>query len=65
MSAAVAKDYAVVALSKIDLGASTLTEDQKKQFMASLATARGQQELQDYVVYLRASAKIKETTEKK
>ena len=64
-SAAVAKDYAVVALSKIDLGASTLTEDQKKQFMASLATARGQQELQDYVVYLRASAKIKETTEKK
>jgi len=64
-SAAVAKDYAVVALSKIDLGASTLTDDQKKQFMASLATARGQQELQDYVVYLRASAKIKETTEKK
>jgi peptidyl-prolyl cis-trans isomerase D len=64
-SAAVAKDYAVVALSKIDLGASTLTDDQKKQFMASLATSRGQQELQDYVVYLRASAKIKETTEKK
>lgn len=64
-SAAIAKDYAVVALSKIDLGASTLTDDQKKQFMASLATSRGQQELQDYVVYLRASAKIKETTEKK
>lgn len=56
----VAKDYAVVALSKIDAGASTLTEEQKKQFMTSLATARGQQELQDYVVYLRSSAKIKE-----
>jgi peptidyl-prolyl cis-trans isomerase D len=62
---AVAKDYAVVAISKIDLGASTLTDEQKKQFMTSLATARGQQELQDYVVYLRSTAKIKEVVEKK
>jgi peptidyl-prolyl cis-trans isomerase D len=62
---AVAKDYAVVALSKIDLGASTLTVEQKKQFMTSLANARGQQELQDYVVYLRSTAKIKDVVEKK
>ena len=61
----VAKDYAVVALSKIDAGASTLTAEQKKQFMTSLATARGQQELQDYVTYLRSTAKIKEVVEKK
>jgi peptidyl-prolyl cis-trans isomerase D len=61
----VARDYAVVALSKIDAGASTLTEEQKKQFMTSLATARGQQELQDYVTYLRSTAKIKEVVEKK
>ena len=61
----VAKDYAVVALSKIDAGASTLTAEQKKQFMTSLATARGQQELQDYVTYLRSTAKIKEEVEKK
>ena len=60
-----AKDYAVVALSKIDVGASTLTAEQKKQFMTSLATARGQQELQDYVTYLRSTAKIKEVVEKK
>lgn len=63
-SAAIANDFAVVALSKIDLGTSSLTDEQKKQFMVSLANARGQQELQDYVVYLRTSAKIKETTEK-
>ena len=61
----VAKDYAVVALSKIDAGTSTLTTEQKKQFMTSLATARGQQELQDYVTYLRSTAKIKEEVEKK
>ena len=61
----VAKVYAVVALCKIDAGASTLTEEQKKQFMTSLATARGQQELQDYVTYLRSTAKIKEVVEKK
>lgn len=61
----VAKDYAVVALSKIDAGTSTLTAEQKKQFMTSLATARGQQELQDYVTYLRSTAKIKEVVEKK
>ena len=61
----VAKDYAVVALSKIDAGTSTLTTEQKKQFMTSLATARGQQELQDYVTYLRSTAKIKEVVEKK
>ncbi|MDO8415409.1 MAG: SurA N-terminal domain-containing protein [Agitococcus sp.] len=61
----VAKDYAVVALSKIDAGTSTLTAEQKKQFMTSLATSRGQQELQDYVTYLRSTAKIKEEVEKK
>jgi hypothetical protein len=33
--------------------------------MTSLATARGQQELQDYVTYLRSTAKIKEVVEKK
>ncbi len=52
-------DFAVVALSKVSVGVSTLTDDQKKQFMSTLANARGQQEMQDYVTYLRSSAKIK------
>jgi len=52
------KDYAVVAVSKVDAGVSSLTEDQKKQFSAMLANARGQQDLQDYVTYLRTHAKI-------
>ncbi|HNL80758.1 MAG TPA: hypothetical protein PKL69_10530, partial [Agitococcus sp.] len=52
------KDYAVVAVSKVDAGTSTLTDDQKKQFAAMLANARGQQDLQDYVTYLRSHAKI-------
>lgn len=67
-SAAIApsgKDYTVVAISKIDLGVSTFTDEQKKQFGAMLANARGQQDLQDYMMYLRAHAKIEHTDIKK
>jgi peptidyl-prolyl cis-trans isomerase D len=59
------KDFAVVALSKVTVGASTLTDDQKKQFMVSLANARGQQDFQDYVTYLRSKAKIQNEEKKK
>jgi len=67
-SAAVApsgKDYAVVAVSKVDAGVSSLTDDQKKQFAAMLANTRGQQDLQDYIMYLRARSKIEYTDVKK
>lgn len=67
-SAAIApsgQDYAVVAVSKIDAGISTLTDEQKKQFAVMLANARGQQDLQDYISYLRSHAKIELTDSKK
>jgi peptidyl-prolyl cis-trans isomerase D len=67
-SAAIApsgQDYAVVAVSKIDAGTSTLTDEQKKQFAGMLANARGQQDLQDYITYLRSHAKIELTDSKK
>lgn len=59
------KDYAVVAVSKIDAGVSSLSDEQQKQFGNLLANARGQQELQDYIAYLRTTAKIKQTEVKK
>lgn len=59
------KDYAVVAISKVDAGVSTLTDEQKKQFGGVLANSRGQQDLQDYVAYLRTHAKIKQNDVKK
>lgn len=64
-STASGKDYAVVAVSKVDAGVSSLSDEQKKQFGTLLANARGQQELQDYIAYLRTTAKIKQTEVKK
>lgn len=58
------KDYAIVAISHIDVGTSNLTDEQKKQFSGMLANVKGQQDLQDYIAYLRANAKIKTTDTK-
>ncbi len=58
------KDYAIVAVSKVDAGVSSLSDEQKKQFSGMLANVKGQQELQDYLAYLRANAKIKQDKEK-
>lgn len=61
----VGKDYAVVAVSHVDNGASSLSAEEKQQFGRMLANLRGQQQLQDYVTYLRSTAKIKQEDAKK
>ncbi|MCP5176250.1 MAG: SurA N-terminal domain-containing protein [Moraxellaceae bacterium] len=58
------KDYAIVAISRIDAGVASYSDEQKKQFSGMLANVKGQQELQDYLSYLRANAKIKQATAK-
>ncbi|PTQ90325.1 SurA N-terminal domain-containing protein [Agitococcus lubricus] len=59
------KDFVVVAVSRVEAGtAATFTDEQKKQAMASLANTVGQQNLKDFIVHLRAQAKIKETAPK-
>ncbi len=58
------KDYAIVAISQIDTGIASFSDEQKKQFSGMLANVKGQQDLQDYLAYLRANAKIKQATPK-
>jgi peptidyl-prolyl cis-trans isomerase D len=48
----------VVAVSKVINGVSDMTPDQRKQLQSSLNSLRGQQELDDYVEYLKGHAKI-------
>ena len=62
---ALGKDQAVVAVSHIEAGASSLGDEERKQLRVMLANARGQQELQDYVNWLRSTAKIEERQEDK
>ena len=52
------KDYAVVALSRVQESPTPLTAELRKQIMQSQAGVNGQQELMDYVQYLRGEAKI-------
>ena len=59
------KDYAIVAVSKVDAGVSSLSDEQKKQLSGMFANMKGQQELQDYLAYLRANAKIQQSKENK
>jgi peptidyl-prolyl cis-trans isomerase D len=58
------KDYAVVAISHIDAGVASLNDEQKKQLSGMFANMKGQQDMQDYLAYLRAKAKITQTETK-
>ena len=57
----IGKDYAVVAVSQIIPAPSSLTDDQRKQFMQVMANARGQQEAEDFIEWLRNKGKIEKT----
>lgn len=50
----------IVAVSSVEAGnADTLQEEQRQQLSSSLSSLRGQQDLADYVYYLKSKAKIK------
>jgi peptidyl-prolyl cis-trans isomerase D len=54
----VASGIVVIAVSKVMDDAAAITPELRTQIQSSLATMRGQQELEDYVEYLKSKAKI-------
>jgi peptidyl-prolyl cis-trans isomerase D len=60
----VSSGIVVLAVSKVTDDATAITPDQRAQVQSSLATLRGQQELEDYVEYLKSKAKIEKYTAK-
>jgi len=54
------KDFAVVAVSKVEEDATPLPDDQRKQYAQTQASMRGQQELLDYIQFVRSQSKIEE-----
>lgn len=58
----VASGVVVLAVSKVTDEATEITPEQRKQIQSSLSTLRGQQELEDYVEYLKSQAKIEKTS---
>lgn len=49
----------IVAVSRVDTGDTAVTEQDRSQIATLLTNMRGQQELADYVYYLKSKAKIK------
>ena len=54
----VASGIVVIAVNKVTDDASTITPEVRTQIQSSLGTLRGQQDLEDYVEYLKSKAKI-------
>lgn len=52
------KDFAVIAVSAVTEDLTPLAPEQRQQLAQAQGTMRGQQELMDYVEYLRSKAKI-------
>lgn len=55
---AMGKDVAVVAVTRVEVPATDLPDDQLKQMKQAQGGMSGQQELMDYVEYLRSAAEI-------
>lgn len=54
------KDYAVIAVSKVEEDTTPLADEQRRQLAQAQGGMYGQQELRDYMEYLRSRAKIVE-----
>ncbi len=61
----VASGVVVLAVSKVTDDAAAVTPEQRKQIQTSLSSLRGQQELEDYVEYLKGQAKVEKFSAKK
>ncbi|MDE2421697.1 MAG: SurA N-terminal domain-containing protein [Gammaproteobacteria bacterium] len=61
----VASGVVVLAVSKVTDEATAITPEQRKQIQTSLNSLRGQQELEDYVEYLKGQAKVEKFSAKK
>lgn len=60
----VASGVVVLAVGQVTDDAATITPEQRTQIQSSLGTLRGQQELEDYVEYLKNQAKIEKYSAK-
>lgn len=60
----VGNDYAVVVLSGVTEGAGQPAQAESKQMQMMISQSQGQQELLDYVAWLKASAKIERRADK-
>jgi peptidyl-prolyl cis-trans isomerase D len=54
----IASGIVVLAVNKVTDDATAITPEQRTQIQSSLGTLRGQQDLEDYVEYLKSKAKI-------
>jgi len=60
----VASGVAIVAVSRVVDDSAAVTPEQRTQLQTSLSQLRGQQELDDYVEYLKNQAKIEKYSAK-
>jgi peptidyl-prolyl cis-trans isomerase D len=59
------RDFGVIAISQVVEDNTPLPADQRKQFTQAQGSMRGQQELMDYIAFLRGQAKIEEVKSEK
>lgn len=59
------RDFGVIAISQVVEDSTPLPADQRKQFTQAQGSMRGQQELMDYIAFLRGQAKIEEVKPEK